>query len=67
MMTTTLIAKNKHQLDICLRLLFKKDISYVVIVRETDDAKRKIYFEIEVIGDYRLVEDLQERYQIMIS
>ena len=66
-MSTTLIAKNKHQLDLCLRLVFKEDISYTVIVSETDDAKRKIFFRIKIVGEETTVTNLVERYRIMIS
>ena len=66
-MTTTLIAENKHQLDLCLRLLYKEHASYAVIVSETSDSKHKIYFQIKVIGDQELVSSLVERYRIMIS
>ena len=64
---TTMIAKNKNQLDLCLRLLYKEDVSYTVIVSETDDSKRKIYFNVKVIGNEQLVMNLVERYRIMIS
>lgn len=66
-MSTTLIAKNKHQLDLCLRLIFKEDVSYTVIVSETDDAKRKIFFQIKITGEETMVTNLVERYRIMIS
>ena len=66
-MSTTLIAKNKHQLDLCLRLVFNEDVSYTVIVSETDDAKRKIFFKIKLVGEETTVTNLVERYRIMIS
>ncbi|MDR1753993.1 MAG: hypothetical protein LBR74_03690 [Eubacterium sp.] len=59
------IAKSPRQLDLCLKLLYAENISFVVAVREND--KRKIEYLIRGQIDEHKYEKLLETYRILIS
>lgn len=59
------VAKNPKQLDICLKMLYAENITFIVSVCEND--KRKIEYHITANTNEQTLELLKERYRIMIS
>ncbi len=60
-----LTAKNPKQLDLCLKLLYTENIGFSVKVCES--TKKKIEYVITVDADEQKVNELQEKYRILIS
>lgn len=58
-------ARNPKQLDICLKLLYSEGVSFTVSVMET--TKKKILYEIKADANEHHVEELMEKYRILIS
>lgn len=60
-----LTAFNPKQLDICLKLLYAEGIDFRVVVYETET--KKIAYLVKVSADAQTVEQLREKYRILIS
>ena len=60
-----LTAFNAKQLDICLKLLYAEHVKFVVDVFETE--AKKIAYKVAVNADMQTVEELREKYRILIS
>lgn len=58
-------AKNPKQLDLCLRLLYAEHIQFYVRVRES--TKKKIEYAIRAEVDEQKMNELEEKYRILIS
>lgn len=58
-------AKNPKQLDLCLKLLYSERVTFSVRVRES--TKKKIEYVITADADELKVEELMEKYRILIS
>ena len=59
------LAVNDRQLGTCLRMLYAEGIQGIVQVMMND--KGKIEFHISIASDDDLLEDLKQRYTILIS
>lgn len=59
------MAKNPKQLDLCLRLLYFEKVPFLVEVCETN--KKKIAYEIKVEVTEQKMDELVEKYRILIS
>lgn len=58
-------AKNAKQLNLCLRLLYAEHVPFSVNVRE--NTKKKIEFMISVEVSEQRMNELEEKYRILIS
>ena len=61
----TFLAKNPKQLDICLKMLYSEHIEFMVRIQEND--KKKIEYNIIANADEEVINELLEKYRIMIS
>nr|DAQ44360.1 MAG TPA: hypothetical protein [Caudoviricetes sp.] len=59
------LAVNDRQLGICLRMLFAENLQPAV--QTVLNEKGKIEFHISIAADDDLLEDLKQRYTILIS
>lgn len=59
------LATNDKQLGVCLRMLYAEGIQAAVETLKND--KGKIEFHITIAADDELLEELLERYDILIS
>ena len=53
------------ELDRCLKLLHIKNIEFEVRVKE--DSNRKMYYEIEMIGEEHSIEEVKRIFEAIIS
>lgn len=61
----TFLARNPKQLDLCLRLLYSERL--IFSVRVVESAKKKIEYEIGVQAPEEKINELAEKYRILIS
>lgn len=59
------LAKNPKQLDLCLRLLYAERVGFIVKIEET--AKRKIVYKVYAVTDLDRLDELEEKYRILIA
>ncbi len=62
-----LIAKNPKQLDIGLKLLYAEKVNFLVQIEENEYGKIYYSIHIEKTLDNARVEELMEKYRILIS
>ena len=60
-----LMATNAKQLDICLKLLYAEHVDFDVSVYETEG--KKVAYKVTVDAETQTVEELREKYRILIS
>ncbi len=58
-------AKNAKQLNLCLRLLYAEHVSFSVRVQES--TKKKIEYMVGVDVSEQRMNELEEKYRILIS
>ena len=61
----TFLARNPKQLDLCLRLLYSERL--IFSFRVVESAKKKIEYEIGVQAPEEKINELAEKYRILIS
>lgn len=61
----TFLAKNPKQLDICLKMLYSEHIEFMVRIKEND--RKKIEYNIIANTDEKVIDELLEKYRILIS
>lgn len=59
------IAKNPKQLDICLKLMYMENVRFSISV--TQPSKRKIVYEVYASIDGIAGDDLERKYNVLIS
>lgn len=59
------MAKNPKQLDLCLRLLYAERIPFIVDIIENN--KKKLVYVITAKADEQKIEELKEKFRILIS
>ncbi len=61
----TFIAKNPKQLDLCLKLMYTEKVQFKVVVTQT--AKLKIVYRIDALVDGYVADELERKYNVLIS